>query len=115
MNNPFKKEVIASHGIIEEYNIFIQPIILSNMALGLRVLFYPKTNEYEVVSPEGFTLRMTENDFKAIKCKMNGIAISLAEQAREKKKEAKLAAQNLEGTISSSVCAPPSLSEDPIV
>jgi hypothetical protein len=98
------------------FNIFIQPITLFNMVgLGLRVMFYPKTNEYEVVSPEGFTLRMTEDDFKAIKCKMNGIAISLAEQAREKKKEAKLAAQNLESTISSSVCAPPSLSEDPIV
>jgi hypothetical protein len=85
------------------------------MALGLRVLFYPKTNEYEVVSPDGFTLRMTEADFNAIKCKMNGIAISLAEQAREKKMQAKLAAKNLESSISSSVCAPPSLSEDPTV
>jgi len=80
------------------------------VGLGLRVMFYPKTNEYEVVSPDGFTLRMTEADFKAIKCRMNGIAISLAEQAREKKKEAKLAAKNIESTISSSVCAPPSLS-----
>jgi hypothetical protein len=95
--------------------IFIFVFILSYMALGLRVLFYPKTNEYEVVSPDGFTLRLTEADFKAIKCRMNGIAISLAEQAREKKMQAKLAAQNLESTISSSVCAPPSLSEDPIV
>jgi hypothetical protein len=83
--------------------------------LGLRVMFYPKTNEYEVVSPDGFTLRMTEADFKAIKCRMNGIALSLAEQAREKKKEAKLAAKNLESPISSSVSCPPSLSEDPIV
>jgi hypothetical protein len=98
-----------------EDNIFILPITLSNMALGLRVLFYPKTNEYEVVSPDGFTLRMTEADFNAIKCKMNGIAISLAEQAREKKMQAKLAAKNLESSISSSVCAPPSLSEDPTV
>ena len=85
------------------------------MALGLRVMFYPKTNEYEVVSPDGFTLRMTEADFKAIKCRMNGIALSLAEQAREKKLQASLAAKNLEGTISSSVCAPPSLSEDPTI
>ncbi len=84
-------------------------------SLGLRVLFYPKTNEYEVVSPDGFTLKMTEEDFKAIKCQMNGIALSLAEQAREKKKEAKLAAQNLEAPISSSVSCPPSLSEDPTV
>jgi hypothetical protein len=85
------------------------------MALGLRVMFYPKTNEYEVISPDGFSLKLTEADFKAIKCQMNGIALSLAEQAREKKKEAKLAAQNLESTISSSVSCPPSLSEDPIV
>lgn len=85
------------------------------MALGLRVLFYPKTNEYEVLSPDGFSLKLTEADFKAIKCQMNGIALSLAEQAREKKKEAKLAAKNLEGAISSSVSCPPSLSEDPTV
>ena len=44
--------------------VFIKVIILSYMAcLGLRVLLYPKTNEYEVVSPDGFTLKMTEEDF----------------------------------------------------
>lgn len=69
-------------------------------SLGLRVMFYPKTNEYEVVSPDGFTLRMTEADFKAIKCRMNGIALSLAEQARERKKEEKLAAQRGENVAS---------------
>ncbi len=87
-------------------NVFIQVIILFYMALGLRVMFYPKTNEYEVISPDGFSLKLTDADFKAIKCQMNGIALSLAEQAREKKKQAKI--------TSSSVCGPPSLSEDPI-
>jgi len=60
---------------------------------GLRILFYPKTDEYEVVSSDGFTLRMTEEDFKAIRRSMNGIALTLAEQAREKKRGADSAAK----------------------
>ncbi len=77
------------------------------MSLGLRLLFYPKTREYEVVSPEGCRLRLSEADFNAIKNKMNGVAIAFAEQARERKRAAMLPA------ISSSFCGLPSLLEDP--
>ena len=52
------------------------------MALGLRVMFYPKTNEYEVVSPDGFTLRMTEADFKAIKCRPSTSETSFVRSAK---------------------------------
>ncbi len=78
------------------------------MALGLRVLFMPKTSEYVIVSSDGHTLKMSEADFNAIKGEMNGIALALADQARERKKQQS-------GPISSSFCGRPSLSEDPRV
>ena len=81
------------------------------MALDLRVLFYPKTKEYEVVAADGHRLKMSEPEFNAIKGRMNGIALALADQARERKKQAN--AQTIDQSISSSCGVPPSLSEDP--
>ena len=87
------------------------------MALDLRLLFYPKTKEYEVVSPDGYRLWMSEPEFNAIKGKMNGIALAFAERARERKKQAQAAPQqqSAELSTSSSFSGQPSLSEDPTV
>ena len=93
--------------IAAESCLFIGLFAFHNMALGLRLLFYPKTREYEVVSPDGSKLRLTEEDFCAIKNKMNGIALAFADQARERKRASMLPA------ISSSFCGLPSLLEDP--
>jgi hypothetical protein len=91
-----------------KYDIFIPIFILFYMALGLRVLFYPKSREYEVVSQDGYRLKMSEPEFLAIKGQMNGIALALADQARERKKQSRDA-------ISSSFSDQPSRPEDPIV
>ena len=53
--------------------------------MKLRILHYPKTDEYEIVSEEGCRLRLTKKEFGAVKSSPNGIALALAEQTRKKK------------------------------